>query len=139
MSAGLLGASPFARASGPIPNRATNKLTRTRDPLQPTARSPPSARRPFLSPTTAQRPLLLAALGACAGLLALSAAFPRPTARDEDAEDERQRQEQQQLAAALDREARGVTSGVLWGTREQEQKAEETANDKKRKASEQPQ
>jgi len=58
----------------------------------------------------------LAALGACAAALAISALFPRPTslgdqsatAVDADKDD---------LAALLDREARGVTSGVLWGTR----------------------
>ena len=74
---------------------------------------PPSTNTPLL---LLQRPLLLAALAVCAGAIALSAAFPRPTSRLEEEEQDGA----DDVAAALEREARGVTTGVLWGTRDEE-------------------
>jgi hypothetical protein len=78
---------------------------------------------PPSSPLHKQRPLLLAALAVCAGALALSAAFPRPTSRLEDDDgggggDSGSGDARDSVAEALDREARGVTTGVLWGTRQ---------------------
>jgi hypothetical protein len=97
----------------------TTQINR-RAPLADARKKTLSQRTPKKTCRHTQRPLLLAALGACAGLLALSAAFPRPIALD-DAASEREREQQQQLADALDREARAVTSGALWGLKEQQQ------------------
>jgi hypothetical protein len=99
-------------------HHTTSKLRQT-PPLtqQPRARASSSAPPNLSLPTHPQ--LLLAALGACAGLLALSAAFPRPTARRDERDDAERAtlrdQQQRRLADALDREARAATSGALWG------------------------